>query len=500
MTVDGTIANCFTDDTSAKLRATGWHVIEVADGSNDLAAVVSALGEAKAYKGKPVCVNIRTIIGIGSINQGKGKVHGQALGDEDIVQLKKQLGFDPEVKFHIPDQVYDYFAPCKTKGQKVEDEWNDLYAKYRAQYPDDEADLARRLRGELKAGWEDKIPPKSALPTAAQPTRKSSGIVVQALVPEDDSFMVGSADLLESTFVSWSDMVEFQNPASGLGSYRGRQLRYGIREFAMCAIGNGMAAYAKGAIIPVMSTFFMFWLYAAPAARMSALQKLRFIGIATHDSIGIGEDGPTHQPIALSSFYRSLPDINFVRPCDAEETIGAWLLALKDANHPSLFALSRQPVPLLAGTCREGVSKGGYIVLETKPGKPDLVLIATGAEVARAVQVAEHFSNLAVRVVSMPYMARFDAQSFEYRHSIIPADEAPVVAIEAWTSFGWAKYAHAGLHMTSFGMSAPQEALFEIYGFGVTDMVKRISEWRNSLGGKIPGVGQFEELLLGVGK
>jgi dihydroxyacetone synthase len=249
-----------------------------------------------------------------------------------------------------------------------------------------------------------------------------------------------------------------------------------------------------------MSTFFMFWLYAAPAARMSALMKLRFIGIATHDSIGIGEDGPTHQPVALSSFYRSLPDLNLIRPCDAEETIGAWLLALKDVDHPSIFALSRQPVPLLPGTSRDGVARGAYTILDTKPeaSKRDLVLISTGAEVARAVEVAEKLSDLAVRVVSMPCMTRFDAQPYEYRRSIIPADESPVVAIEAWSSFGWARYAHAGLHMHTFGMSAPQQTLFEIFGFGVDDMVTRIAAWRDGLKGRLPGVGQFEELLLGV--
>lgn len=250
VTVDGPIDNCFTDDTSAKLRATGWHVIDVEDGSNDLASVVAALGEAKAYKGKPVCVNIRTIIGIGSINQGKGKVHGQALGDDDIAQLKTALGFDPSVKFHIPSKVYEYFEPCKSRGQELEKEWTKLYAKYKEAYPEDEADLARRLRGELKEGWEAKVPAKSQLPTAAQPTRKSSGIMVQALVPEDLSYMVGSADLLESTFVSWDKMTEFQRPDGGLGDFTGRQIRYGIREFAMVAIGNGMAAFQKGAILP----------------------------------------------------------------------------------------------------------------------------------------------------------------------------------------------------------------------------------------------------------
>ena len=248
----------------------------------------------------------------------------------------------------------------------------------------------------------------------------------------------------------------------------------------------------------IMSTFFMFWLYAAPAARMAALMKLRFIGIATHDSIGIGEDGPTHQPVELSSFYRSMPDLNLVRPCDAEEVIGAWLLALEDKQHPSIFALSRQPVPLLPGTSREGVAKGAYIV-HGGNDKQDLRLITTGAEVARAVEVAEKLSEtgLKVRVVSMPCMARFDAQPYSYRSSVIPAHDTPVVAIEAWTSFGWSRYAHAGLHMHTFGMSAPQEALFDIFGFGVDNIVDKVSAWREGLKGRIPGVGQFDDLLLG---
>ena len=250
VTVDGPIDSCFTDDTSNKLRATGWHVIDVQDGSNDLLAVVEAIEAAKKVKGKPTCINIRTVIGIGSVNQGKGKVHGQALGDDDVANVKRGLGFDPTKKFHVPAEVYEYFGECKTRGAQLEKDWNSLYAGYRSAYPELASDMERRLAGKLQEGWEGLIPPKSALPTAPQPTRKSSGIVVQALVPDDASFMVGSADLLESTFVSWDKMVEFQNPASGHGDYAGRQLRYGIREFAMVAIGNGLAAYHKGMFIP----------------------------------------------------------------------------------------------------------------------------------------------------------------------------------------------------------------------------------------------------------
>ena len=251
-----------------------------------------------------------------------------------------------------------------------------------------------------------------------------------------------------------------------------------------------------------MSTFFMFWLYAAPAARMSALQKLRFIGIATHDAIGIGEDGPTHQPIALASFYRALPDFNLVRPADAEEVVGAYMMALAEENRPSLFALSRQAVPLLAGTDRTLVAKGGYVV--HGEGIPDITLLATGAEVSRAVEVAkrlqEHGYN--VRVVSMPSWNHYDAQSVEYRKQTIPSTKSLVIAIEAYASMGWTRYAHGGCHMHSFGHSAPQQTLYEHFGFGVENLAKRIGEFakgrRDGDRWDLPGVGEYAELLLGT--
>ena len=273
----------------------------------------------------------------------------------------------------------------------------------------------------------------------------------------------------------------------------------------MVAVGNGFAAYQKGMFIPIMSTFFMFWLYAAPAARMSALQKLRFIGIATHDAIGIGEDGPTHQPIALASFYRALPDFNLVRPADAEEVVGAYLLALAEENKPSLFALSRQAVPLLPGSDRSKVAKGGYIIHGDESSSADITLISTGAEVARAIEVAKNLEKdygFKSRVVSMPSMDHFDAQPVSYRRAVLPSTKSLVVAVEAYASFGWARYAHAGCHMHSFGHSAPQQVLYEHFGFGVDNLTKKIGEFAKSKksgdGWELPGVGEYEELLLGT--
>lgn len=267
----------------------------------------------------------------------------------------------------------------------------------------------------------------------------------------------------------------------------------------MVAIGNGLAAYQKGMFVPIMSTFFMFWLYAAPAVRMSCLQKLRFIGIATHDAIGIGEDGPTHQPVAEASLFRAMPNLNFVRPADAEEVMGAWQLALQDEEHPSIFTLSRQPVPLLEGSDRSKVAKGGYVIYGDESVIPDITLLATGAEVSRSIEVANLLEKegKTVRVVSMPSLAHFDRQPRSYRRQVIPSDKSLVVAIEAWASLPWARYAHAGAHMHTFGLSAPQQTLYKHFGFSPANLASTISAWEKALGGERPGVGDFTELLNG---
>ncbi|KAG5649514.1 hypothetical protein H0H81_003345 [Sphagnurus paluster] len=318
------IATCFTDDTNAKMRAVGFEVIDVEDGTNDLHGIIAALKQAKrnsilsqTQKQKPTFVHIRTIIGYGSRKANSGAAHGAALGEEEVKILKDNLQLSREEKFVIPQQVYDYNQSTVPEGADSEARWTALLANYATAYPELYAELIARLTPSPSSSISPSsgsheehsayslptehvalLPPKSQLPSAPQATRKTSGIVVQALAPRFPALMLGSADLCESTFVHWDGMKEFQDPSTGLGYYTGRQIWYGIREFAMIGVANGMNAYQNGMIIPICSSYFQFWLYAAPAARMSALQGLRFIGVATHDSIGVGEDGPTHQSIA----------------------------------------------------------------------------------------------------------------------------------------------------------------------------------------------------------
>ncbi|KAF5371185.1 hypothetical protein D9758_004210 [Tetrapyrgos nigripes] len=523
VTVDGTIDACFTEDVPLRFKAAKWNVIELdlnspnfPTPSSQVSAVTEALLAAKAHKGEPTIVVITTTIGFGSRKANTGPAHGQPLGEDEVAYVKTKFGFKPEDKFFISEKVYSHFSHVGPRGQTLQEEWSSLLSKYAQQYPEEHAELRRRIGGKLPAGWRDLLPTKKDLPTADQPTRKSSGIVLETLAPRFPDIVAGSADLLESTFVSWNGMVEFQKPESGRGDYSGRQIRYGIREFSMAAMSNGMAAYfpafpgREGGVLPIYSTFFMFTSYALNAIRMAALQKLRTIAVATHDSIGIGEDGPTHQPIALASFFRALPNTRLWRPADAEETMAAWINAIGEGEGPSVLCFSRQPLPLLEHSDRQGAWRGAYVVHPESSGSPPkLVLVATGSEVSLAIRVAQKLSStvsdLPIRVVSTPCLSIFDQQDEEYRKKTIPSTTALVVSVEAWTSFGWARYAHAAVSMTTFGHSGPQAALFEYFGFGVDNVTKVVGDWVGKWstvsGGKrelrIPGVGDFQELLHG---
>ncbi|KAF1989919.1 dihydroxyacetone synthase [Aulographum hederae CBS 113979] len=490
VTCDGSADLANTEDVNAKMRACGWKVLEVADGNYDIEVIVATLVEARASTDKPVFINIKTVIGIGSKVAGDAKAHGAAFGAEDVANIKKSSGMNPEEFFTVSDEVYNFFAEVRDRGREYEKEWSGLVEAYGKEYPDLANEFACRVRGEMPADWTKIIPKKEDLPTAPTASRKSAGIVCNPLAAALGNFMVGTADLSPSVNMIWKGKVDFQHPDTrptcGItGDYSGRYIHWGIREFAMAAISNGLAAFNKGTILPVTSSFFMFYLYAAPGIRMGALQSLQAIHIATHDSIGTGEDGPTHQPIELAALYRAMPNLLYIRPCDSEEVAGAFTAALSAKNTPSVLSLSRQNLPQYPQwSSREGVVRGAYVFVEEE--EADVTLIGVGAEMTFAVQTREVLAQkhgIKARIVSFPSQRLFEAQSRAYRLETLKTREnIPRVVIEAYAVNGWERYADAGYSMSSFGHSLPGAAAYKYFGFDgevIAGKVKGfVEEWR----------------------
>ncbi|OLN98021.1 Dihydroxyacetone synthase 1 [Colletotrichum chlorophyti] len=473
ITCDGSVDLCNTEDVNAKMRACGWEVIEIEDGNWDVEAIVRALDQARNSKEKPTFINIHTVIGIGSAVAGDAKAHGAAYGAADVANIKKNFGMDPEQHFVVSDQVYNYFRDAVERGEKLEAEWNQLVEAYSREHPELAAEFKKRVAGEFTGDWRKLIPAKEDFPTTPTPSRKSAGLVCNPIAADVNSLMVGTADLSPSVNMIWKGKVDFQNPdlktTCGInGDYTGRYIHYGIREHAMAAISNGLAAFNKGTILPVTSTFFMFYIYAAPGVRMGALQGLQQIHIATHDSIGTGEDGPTHQPIALPALYRAMPNLLYIRPCDSEETAGAFILAMEAKNTPTIISLSRQNLEQYPQfTSREGVQKGAYVFQETKDA--DVTLIGVGAEMVFAVKTAKVLAdkyNIKARIVSFPCQRVFDKQPIEYKREVLQyRSQAPRVVIEAYAVNGWERYADAGFSMSTFGHSLPGADAYKYFGY-----------------------------------
>ncbi|OAP62781.1 transketolase [Fonsecaea erecta] len=480
ITCDGPVSLTNTEDINAKMRACGWNVIEIADGCWDVRGIVKAL-EASRVSDRPTFVNCHTVIGVDTAVAGDAVAHGAALGVDTVMALKRLYGFDPEQRYVIPDTVREFFSGLPSRGQSLVTEWNHMLQEYSQVYPDLAEEYATRISGHLPDSWESLIPhPLPSKPTA---TRAASGLVFNPLAERLDRFMVGTADLSPSVYMSWKTKEDFEPPSLGTGSYSGRFIHYGVREHAMAAISNGLAAYHPGMFIPVTSSFFMFYLYAAPAVRMGALQHLQVIHAATHDSIGMGEDGPTHQPIELAALYRAMPNLLYIRPGDSEETAGAWIEAIKARHMSSIISTSRHALPQLTGlTKRTEVAKGAYVLEEVVSGTADLTLIGVGAELNLAVRVAAELRSsshgLKVRTVSFPCQRLFDAQPRAYqRHVLQRQSGVPVVVIEAYAANGWERYAHAAVCMSTkrFGKSLPGPKAYEYFGFDVPSMVARIA-------------------------
>ncbi|KAF2226634.1 Transketolase, thiamine diphosphate binding domain-containing protein [Elsinoe ampelina] len=479
ITCDGSVDMTNSEDINARFRAAKWDVIDVYDGCFNVDGIVEALKKAKQSRDKPTLVNVRTIIGVGSAVAGQAVAHGVPFKADDVEQMKKAYGFDPSQTFIIPEIVRNFFSDLPSKGRQHVKEWDELVASYSRAHPKIAAEFQSRREGNLPSDWESLIP--SSFPNEATASRKSSGLTFQPIADKHNQFMIGTADLSPSVNLLYPSKVAFQNPhletTCGInGTYAGRYIHYGVREHAMAAISNGLAAYNPGTIIPITSSFFMFYLYAAPAVRMGALQKLQVIHVATHDSIGMGEDGPTHQPIELAALFRAMPELLYIRPGDSEEVAGAWSVAIKHRHGPTIISCSRHALKQYPGkTDRSSVAKGAY-VLEESDGKPDVTMIGVGAELSFAVDVAEELETkgFKTRVVSFPCMRLFEQQSVEYKRGVLKRNEAPAVVIEPYAALGWERYADAGVNMKTFGHSLTNEYVYKHFGYEVGSMAERV--------------------------
>ncbi|KAJ5605428.1 hypothetical protein N7510_008209 [Penicillium lagena] len=499
ITCDGSVDLTNTEDVNAKMRACGWNVIDVEDGCFDIEGLVRALEQALASTDKPTFINVRTVIGLHSNVEGTAAAHGAAFGPKCVADMKIAYDFNQEEHFVIGDTVRQFFENLPARGEQWVQTWNQLLSDYVTQYPDLGAEFQTRVRGELPVNWQQLIP--SSFPNKPTASRASSGLIFNPIAKEVKSFMVGTADLSPSVNMVWPDKVDFQHPdlrttCNLNGNYSGRYIHYGVREHAMCAISNGLAAYAPNTIIPVTSSFFMFYLYAAPAVRMGALQHLQIIHCATHDSIGMGEDGPTHQPIELAALYRAMPNLLYIRPGDSEETAGAWLAAIGAKKTPSIISTSRHALPQLSQTRRDGVAHGAYVL--TEEDSAAVTLIGVGAELSFAVDVARQLkeqNGITARVISFPCQRLFEQQSLEYKRDTLRRHRGiPAVVIEPYAPNGWERYADAGICVKRFGHSLPGKAAYKFFGYEVDVLTTKVEGYLERLQGDELLRGEFVEL------
>jgi transketolase len=467
ISLDGPTELSFTEDVYKRFEAYNWHVQKVADG-NDLAGIAAAIEAAKAETGRPSLIGVRTVIGYGSPKAGSNKAHGEALGAECVAATKKFFGFPEDQSFVLPDEALKNWRTAIERGEAAEAEWKKLYAGYAAAFPELAAEFERTQKGELKAGWEQKLPAYPA-GTKAIATRSAGYDVMNAIVDVVPELFGGAADLTASTKTIFKQSVSFHaDPA-------GRNVFFGVRELAMCAAVNGMAAH--GGLIPFGSTFFVFSDYAKPAVRLAALMGVHSLFVFTHDSIGVGEDGPTHEPIEHLMALRALPHITDFHPADANETAAAWRLAL-ERKSPCFFALSRQNLPVLDPAALDifgGVGKGAYVI-EDVPN-PQVVLIGSGSEVWPVLEAAKLLAaeGIRARVVSFPSWKLFEEQTAEYKASVLPAG-VPRLAVEAGSTLGWWKYAGLDgdvIGLDRFGASAPGPVAMKELGFSPENVAAR---------------------------
>ncbi|WP_422658070.1 transketolase [Paenibacillus sp. EC2-1] len=477
ISLDGELNLAFSENVAKRFEAYGWQVLRVEDG-NDLPAIEKAISEAQTDLNRPTLIEVKTVIGYGSPNKqgkgGHGGTHGSPLGAEEAKLTKEFYKWVYEEDFYVPEEVREHFAQVKERGIASYKAWEEQFAKYKAAYPELAAQFERAVSGELAEGW-DKDLPKYSTEDKAVSTRIASGKALNGLVEGVPNLLGGSADLESSTMTHLNDLASFTPE-----SYEGRNVYYGVREFAMAAAMNGIALH--GGLKIFGGTFFVFTDYLRPAIRLAAIMKLPVTYVLTHDSIAVGEDGPTHEPIEQLASLRIIPDLTVIRPADANETSAAWAYAAENQDRPVALVLTRQNLPILDATAdnaREGIKRGAYVVADAKEGKAQAQIIATGSEVQLAVKAQEALAEegIQVRVISMPSWDLFDKQDQAYKDSVLLPDVKARLAVEMAHPFGWERYVGDKgdiLGISTFGASAPGDRVIAEYGFTVENVVSRV--------------------------
>jgi len=464
--IDGGTDLAFTEDVCKRYEAYGWQTIHVADGDADYTSLAEAIVAAQRESLRPTLIKVTTTIGYGSQKAGTAGVHGAPLGHADLAQVKRNAGFAEAEFFSVPSDVAEVYTTAGQAGDEAKGQWEATFARYAQAHPELAAEFTRRQSGELPAGWKEQLP-RWTPEDKALATRQSSQLVLNKLAEIVPELMGGSADLTPSNLTKFRGALDFQSSTP-----EGRYIRFGVREHAMAAICNGLCAY--GGIIPFCATFLNFTAYGLGAMRVSALSEFGVITVATHDSIGLGEDGPTHQPVEALLNFRATPNTLTLRPADANEVSGAYAIALERRRTPCVIALSRQGCANLAASSVEAVAKGAYVVLPAAEPPAEVVLVGTGSEVQLLIDATKGL-GLRAAVVSMPCWELFDEQPLQYRREIFPAD-VPVLACEALAAEGWCKYAHCVIGMRSFGVSGPAKDVQKKFGFTVDNVQAKAKE------------------------
>ncbi|MBA4547871.1 transketolase [Thermoactinomyces intermedius] len=476
ISLDGELAHAFTESVKKRYESYGWHYLLVEDG-NDLDAIGKAIEEAQKVTDRPTLIEVRTIIGYGSPNRaGTSEVHGKPLGKDEVEAVKKEYGWPYEEPFTVPAEVRQYFDDLASKLSESEAAWQDLLKQYEVKHPELAREFHRVMRGELPADWEQQLP-KFTTEDKPLATRAASGQTLQALAKAVPELIGGSADLASSNNTMMKEEGVFHAE-----DYSGRNIWFGVREHAMGAALNGMLLH--GGVRAYGGTFLVFSDYLRPSIRLAALSKLPVVYVFTHDSIAVGEDGPTHEPVEHVPSLRLIPGLKVIRPADANETVAAWAYALSQKEHPVALVLTRQGLPVLEGTVgkdRTVIERGAYVLSEAQGGKPDGIILATGSEVSLAVEAQQKLAEkgIHVRVVSMPCRELFDAQPEDYRESVLPSNIKARLAVEAAHPMGWDAYVGdngAVIGIDRFGASAPGSRVMKEYGFHVDNVVSHMEK------------------------